>query len=260
MAARAIWRGIIRLGDICVPVKLYTAVEERTIHFRLLHRKDRTPVRQEMVHPETGEVVPAEAIHHGYETEEGKMVILSDEELKNLEPEGSRQIEIIRFLPRSAIDHRWYERPYLLGPDGDPESYSALAASLESAETEGLARWVMRGKDYFGVLRLREGYPMLITLRHADEVVQLEEFAIPAGREMDKRELAMAEQLVAAMAGTFDPAQYKDEYRQRVMGLIAAKASGKIIELRKAAPIKTTRDLRKALEGSLLVAGKNQHG
>jgi DNA end-binding protein Ku len=259
MAARAIWKGIIRVGDVLVPVKLYGAVEEKTIHFRLLHKKDMTPVRQEMVHPETGEVVPAEAILHGYETEEGEMVILTGEELKSLEPEPSRQIEIICFLPYSAIDHRWFERPYYLGPDGDRESYFALAAALDSAEMEGLARWSMRNKEYFGILRLQEGYPVLITLRHAEEVVQLADLEIPAGREIDKRELAMAEQLVSALADSFDPAGYKDEYRERVMGLIAGKASGKVIRLRKAAPKKTTRDLKKALEESLQIARERQH-
>lgn len=260
MVTRAIWKGTLGLGDVLVPVKLYGAVEEKAIHFRLLHKKDKIPVRQEMVHPETGEVVPAEAIRHGYATEEGDMVILTDEELQGLAPEPSRQIEIIRFLPYSAIDHRWFERPYFLGPDGERESYFALAEALDSAGTEGLARWSMRNKEYFGILRLQEGYPVLITLRHAEEVVQLADLKIPAGREIDKRELAMAEQLVSALADSFDPAQYRDEYRARVMRLIAGKASGKIIQLRKAAPKKTTRDLKKALEGSLRIARERQHG
>lgn len=259
MAARAIWKGIIRVGDVLVPVKLYGAVEEKTIHFRLLHRKDMIPVIQEMVHPETGEVVPAEAIRHGYATEDGDMVILTDEEIKGLAPEPSREVELIGFLPYAAIDHRWFERPYYLGPDGDRESYFALAAALDSAGTEGLARWSMRNREYFGILRLQEGYPVLITLKHAEEVVQLADLAIPAGREIDSRELAMAEQLVSALADRFDPAQYRDEYRARVMGLIAGKASGKVIRLRKAAAKKTTRDLTKALEASLQIARERRH-
>lgn len=260
MAARAIWKGVIRLGDVLIPVKLYGAVEEKTIHFRLLHKKDMTPVRQEMVHPETGEVVPAEAIHHGYATEEGEMVILTDEELKGLEPEASRDIEIISFFPCSAIDHRWFARPYFLGPDGESESYFALAAALDSAGSEGLARWSMRSKEYFGILRLEKGYPVLITLRHAEEVGQLADLKIPAGRAIDKKELALAEQFVSALADRFDPAQYRDEYRERVMELIVGKASGKVIRLHKAAPKKTTRDLKKALEGSLQIARERRHG
>lgn len=258
MATRSIWKGTIRLGDIAVPVKLYAAVEEKRVHFRLLHEKDKTPVMQEMVHPETNVVVPAEAIRHGYETEDGRIVILTDEEMKNLEPEPSRHIEIIRFLPGSAIDHWWYERPYFLGPDGDQESYFALTAALDATATVALTRWVMRNKEYFGALRLQARYPVLITLRHAEEVVSLAALKTPVGQEIDQKELALAEQLVAAMADTFEPRQYHDEYRERVMALIAAKASGKIIALRQAAPKKTTGDLKQALEASLRAAAKER--
>ncbi|MCL7487025.1 MAG: Ku protein [Desulfobulbaceae bacterium] len=233
MTARAIWKGVIRLGESSIPVKLYSAVEEKRVHFRLLHEKDKTPVKQEKIHPETGEVVPSEAIRHGYETEDGRMVILAEQELKKLEPEPSRDIEIFQFLPGAGIDHRWYERPYFLGPDGDRESYFAMIDALGSNEIEGLARWVMRNKQYFGVLRLEQRYPILITLRHTEEVVSLADLKLPAGREIDRKELAMAEQLVSAMADTFDPVQYRDVYRDRVMALIDAKAGGKIVPLRK---------------------------
>jgi DNA end-binding protein Ku len=260
MTARAIWKGIIRLGEVSIPVKLYSAVQEQRVHFRLLHAKDHIPVKQEMVHPETNEVVAKEAIRYGYETENGRIVILTDEELKSLEPEASRDIEIIRFLPGAAIDHRWYERPYFLGPDGDRESYFALIAALDGTELEALARWIMRNKEYFGVLRLQAGYPVLVTLRFAEEVVPVSALKIPAGREIDQKEFAMAEQLVSAMGGTFDPGEYRDEYRNRVMELIAAKASGKIVPLRKAAPQKPTRDLKKALEASLHAARERRRG
>jgi len=251
MTTRAIWKGIIRIGNSSIPVKLYSAVEEKSVHFRLLHAKDKTPVKQEMVNSETGEVVPAEAIRHGFETEDGRMVILSDLEVQSLDPEPSRNIEILSFLPSSSIDHRWYERPYFLGPDIDLEAYFALAAALDDSGAEALARWVMRNKEYFGVLRLQQRYPVLVTLRHAEEVVSVSELKIPVGREIDKREFAMADQLVSAMADTFEPTQYVDEYRERVLELIAAKAGGKIIKLRKTTPKEATRDLKKALEASL---------
>jgi DNA end-binding protein Ku len=254
MTTRAIWKGIIRIGNSTIPVKLYSAVEEKSVHFRLLHVKDQTPVKQEMVNPETGEVVPSEAIRHGFATEDGLMAVLSDRELQSLVPEPSRHIEVLSFLPGSAIDHRWYERPYFLGPDTDQEAYFALIAALDGSGAEALARWVMRNKEYFGVLRLQQRYPVLVTLRYTEEVVSVSELKIPVGRQIDQRELAMAEQLVSAMADTFDPTQYRDEYRERVMELIAAKAGGKIIELRKTAPKETTRDLKKALEASLRAA------
>ncbi len=254
MAARSIWKGVIGLGDLSVPVKFYAAVEEKRVHFRLLHEKDHTPVKQEMVNPESGAVVPSEEIRHGYETDDGRMIILTDRELESLEPEPSRDIEILAFLPDSAVDHRWYDRPYFLGPDDAPESYSALAAALDSGGTVGLARWTMRNKEYFGVLRLQGGYPVMITLRYEEEVVTLSELEIPTGREVNRKELAMAEQLVDAMADSFDLSAYRDEYRERVMELIAAKAEGKVVELRKAVPKKAGGDLKKALQASLKAA------
>jgi DNA end-binding protein Ku len=259
MAARAIWKGTIQLGDSSIPVKLYAAVEEKGVHFRLLHAKDQTPVSQEMVYGETDEIVPAENIRHGYETEDGRLVILSGEELKSLEPLPSRQIEILAFLPGTAIDHRWFDRPYFLGPDGDEEAYAALIEAVNTSESEALVYWVMRNKEYFGVLRLRAGYPLLVTLRSAEEVVELA-VRIPAGREIAARELAMAEQLVAAMADTFDPQQYRNEFRQRVMELIEAKAAGKVIPLRPAASPRATGDLTTTLEASLRAAKKRSHG
>jgi DNA end-binding protein Ku len=260
MTTRAIWKGAIRLGESSIPVKFYAAVEEKGVHFRLLHKKDQTPVSQEMVHPETNGIVPAEGIRHGYETEDGRLVILSDQELQGIEPETSRDIEILAFLPGGAIDHRWHERPYFLGPDGEELAYFALIEALGGTDSEALARWVMRNKEYFGVLRLREGYPLMVTLRYAEEVVALSGVKIPAGREIDARELAMAEQLVAAMADTFDPRQYRDEFRQRVLELIAAKASGKVIPLRPAAPQKDAPDLQEALAASLRAAKERSRG
>lgn len=260
MATRAIWKGIIRLGESLVPVKFYAAVEEKGVHFRLLHKKDQTPVNQEMVHPETDEIVPAEAIRHGYETEDGRIVILGEAELQGLAPEPSRDIEILSFLPDSAIDHRWHERPYFLGPDGEDEAYFALIEALADTKTEALARWVMRNKEYFGVLRLREGYPLMVTLRSAEEVVVPAALKIPAGRDSDPRELAMAEQLIAMLADTFDPHQYRDEFRQRVMDLIGAKAGGKIVPLRPVTPPKPTQDLKEALEASLRGAKERIRG
>lgn len=259
MAARAIWKGIIQLGDSAIPVKLYAAVEEQGVHFRLLHARDQTPVHQEMVRGETAEIVPAEEIRHGYETDDGRLVILSEAERQSLEPPPSRQIEILCFLPDGAIDHRWFERPYFIGPDGDEEAYFALLEAVKSSASEALVQWVMRNKEYFGVLRLRAGYPLLVTLRSAEEVVEAA-VEIPAGREIAPRELAMAEQLVAAMADTFEPQQYRDEFRQRVMEFIAAKAAGKIIPLRPAPAPGATDDLALALEASLRAAKERAHG
>lgn len=226
MAARAIWKAVIRIGGEEVPVKLYSAVEDRPVHFRLLHAKDQVPVKQKMIHPETGKEVPYDEIRKAYPLSRERLVMLDDEDLESLEPESSREIEVMRFVDPAEIDHRWYERPYFLGPDGANGTYFALAEALEGAKKEGVARWVMRKKSYIGSLRAEDGYLRLIVLRHAEEVIVAEELPAPEGRALNKKEVAMAGQLVDALSGTFDPSQYRDEYRDRVMELVETKAKG----------------------------------
>jgi len=233
MAARAIWKGIIRFGGISVPVKLYSAVEDRNIHFRLLHEKDHTPVEQRMVNPATGEAVPGDQVRRGVETGEGEIVILTPDELESLEPDASRDIEILRFVDPERISHQWYDRPYYMGPDGDPAPYFALVKALEKERKEGVARWKMRKKSYVGALGIDNGYLTIITLRHAGEVVDAASLPRPSSRDLEPQELRMAEQLVSALEAEFDPAAYRDEYRDQVMALIETKAQGGTIRMAK---------------------------
>ena len=244
MAARAIWKAVLHLGDASVPVKLYSAVEDRGVHFRLLHAKDRVPVEQKMVHPGTGEPVPYEEIRRGWEAEPGTFVVLDDEDLAAAEPEASRDVEITRFVPPETIDHRWYDRPYFLGPDGDGTAYAALARALADSGREGVARWTMRKKSYLGALVPEDGRLALVTLRPAAAVISAEELDAPSGRTLEAREKKMARQLVAALAGDDDLSAFRDEYRERVLELVAAKAEGKAAEVRSIRR-------KKAPEGSL---------
>lgn len=251
MTARAIWKGVLRFADVRVPVKLHSAVEDRSVHFRLLHRKDQVPVRQALINPDTDEVVPREQTRKAFVTAEGDLVVLAEEELERLEPEASRDIRILHFLPERAIDHRWYVRPYWLSADGAEDRYAALAAAMEQSGREGLARWVMRKKEYVGALRLVEGYPMLITLRHAGQVVSAQDLEAPGGPALEKKELGMARQLMDMMAEDFDPTDYRDEYRARVNEMIEKKAGGGRVKKRKAPKKRPTPDLAAALEASL---------
>ncbi len=252
--ARAIWKGVIRFGDISAPVKLYSAIQDRSVRFRLLNEETLSPVSQRMVNPVTGDVVPHDQIRRGFEVEPGVFVVLEDDELESIQPEKSRDIEVTRFVESSAIDHQWYDRAYHLGPDEDVESYYALAAALEDSGKEGIVRWAMRNKEYVGALRGEEGRLLLITLRRADEVIPASALEPPAGREPDPKELAMAEQLVSALADEFDPTDYRDEYRDRVLELIEAKAEGKTLRLRKPTERQEADDLTTSLEASLRAA------
>jgi DNA end-binding protein Ku len=256
MAARAIWKGRIRFGAVDVPVKLYSAVESRTVHFRLLDGERNEPVRQQMVDPEADEPVEHGDIRRAVETESGDLVMITEEELEELEPEPSRDIEITRFVPDDAISHPWYDRPYYLGPDGSDEEYAALAEALRAEERTGVARWVMRKRAYSGALRLRGDHLMLVTLRPASEVIPASALEPPGGRDLEKRELEMARQLIGAMEDDLDLAAFRDEYRDRVMELVEAKAAGKIVKFPKAPRKRKEKSLAEDLERSLAAAKK----
>ncbi|MCE8013598.1 non-homologous end joining protein Ku [Billgrantia desiderata] len=251
MAARAMWKGVIRFAEVEVPVKLYSAVQDRSVHFRLLHAKDRSPVKQAMVNPDTDEVVPHAETRRAYRTDEGSLVVFDKQELEALEPDSGRDIEVIRFMPPQAIDHRWYDRPYYLGPDGSESLYFALAEALANSGKEGLARWVMRKKSYVGALRLHRGVPMLMSLRHEEQVVPVDALEPPKGKALDAKELDMARQLIGMLEAEFDPDEYHDEYRERVLELIEAKRRGKSVKVTPIRRREASDDLSKALEASL---------
>lgn len=260
MSARAIWKGKIRFGGVSVPVKLFSAVVDRKVHFRLLHTSDHTPVEQRMVDPRTGDPVPGERIRRGLETEPGEIVMIRDEELDRLVPEASREIEITRFVDAERVAYQLYDRPYILGPDGNTENYYSLAKALEKENKKGIARWTMRKKQYVGVLEANRGFLELCTFRYAGEVVDATAIPRPSGRKLEPMELRMAEQLVDALAAGFDPAAYHDEYRDRVMDLISAKARGEKYPFREEKkPRPAPASLAESLEQSLSRAREEQH-
>lgn len=261
MAARAIWKGVVHIGTLSVPVKLYSAVQERTIHFRLLHRKDLQPVKQQLVSSEAEEAVEYAEVRKAFPVTRGRMVLLEPEELEKIEPKDSRDIEVERFVNPSEIDHRWYKRAYFLGPDGKATAYFAAASALEKKKKEGIARWVMRDRDYVGSLRAENGYLMLIVLRHADEVIAADSLQAPEGRELSSREIEMAGQLIEALHGEFDPAAYHDEYRARVLDLVETKAAGKKPKVRAFRPRKVESDkLTDVLAASLAKEKRSARG
>ena len=259
MAARAIFRGVLRFEPVEVPVKLYSAVEDRQVRFHLLHDQDLERVRQRMVNPITGREVKREEVRWGAPTGEGEFVILSDEEREAVRAETDRTIRVERFLDPAVIDDRFYERPYWLGPDeGAGESYHALAAALEAEGKEGVARWAMRRKEYVGALRAQNGHLLLVTLRHPEEIVPVRALDPPAGREFEAREIAMAEQLVATLVDRFDPTAVRDEYRERVLALVKAKAEGRSFDFETVEGETGRRPLADLLEASLAESKKRE--
>ena len=259
MPARAIWKGELKLGSNKIPVKLYSGVTDRTVRFHILDDKHLMRVKQHMVNPDSGEEVAKEEIQKGYEIEPGRFVVVTDEELEELEPKPSREIEIAEFVPPEAISQQWYERPYYLGPDGDVQGYFALVDALTNRKREGIAHWVMRNKAYVGALRAEGDYLLLVTLRNAEEVISAKDLPKPAGRAPTQKELSMAKQLVALLEeDEFNAKDYKDEYRERVMEFIEKKARGKAPRLHAVKSKRKVSALDSVLEKSLRTLRKEK--
>jgi DNA end-binding protein Ku len=201
--------------------------------------------------------VEYKAARRAVQVGKNRLVILDEEELEELEPESSREIEITRFVKPDAVGHEWYDRPYWLGPNGDADTYFAVVEALKQEAKEGIARWVMRNKEYVGALRVEGDHLMLVTLRHAGEVIPASALPSPGGREVNKRELEMAHQLVGTMIEAFDPTAFRDEYRDRVLELVDAKAKGKVLRMPKVKAKKVDTSLAAALERSI-EAGKKR--
>ena len=251
MAARAMWKADLALGEIKVPVKLYAAVRDTKVHFRLLHAADHAPVKQQMVDPETEQPVPYEATKKAVAVDRGVYVLLTEEEQAALAPKPSRLISVEEVVASGKVDERWFDRPYYLGPDGDDESYFALAEALKKREAVGIAHWVLRNKRYVGALQASGGYLLLDTLRYAQEIVEVTAVQPNANRAPDKREIALAEQLIGALEDRFDASEFHDEYQDQLKAMLAAKAAGKVVRFPKAPKRKHEDSLVASLQASL---------
>lgn len=251
MAARAIWKGNLKLDSTKVPVKLYSAVQDQTVRFHILDERSKTRVKQHMVDSDSGKEVSTEEIQKGFEVEPGTFVILDQKELESLEPEASREIEITQFVSPNEIPPEFYDRPYYLGPDGDQTAYFALAEALRNKKKEGVARWVMRKQPYVGALRAEDDHLVLFTLRNTEEVLSAKDLPRPAGRAPDKKELSMAKQLVEMLQGEFNPKDYQDEYRARIKEFVEKKARGHAPKLRLVKTKRKVASLDKILSKSI---------
>ena len=254
MAARAIWKGTIVLGKLEVPVNMFSAVQDRKVHFQLLHAKDLVPVHQRIVRKSDGQEVLKEEQLKAFPVTKDTGVIVKPEELEKIQPQESRDIHLCRFVPRSLISDQWYDRPYYLGPDKDEKSYFAVADALGRKDVVGVARWVMRKQSYLGALAAVDGYLLMITMRHAEQILSVSKLDIPVSNKPAAKEVELAKQLVTTIAGDFEPELWRDEYRERLNDLIKAKERGKTIKLVEPKPKRPIGDLAETLRQSLVGA------
>jgi DNA end-binding protein Ku len=255
--ARAIWSGSISFGLVNVPIKLYTAVSPKDVRFNQLEEGTGARIRQKRVSAETGEEVPYERIVKGYEISPDRYVVITPEELDALDPKATHTIDIEDFVELDQIDPLFYERPYYLVPDkAGTKAYALLVRAMKESNKVGIARMVLRTKQYLAAIRPLGDVLVLETMLFNDEVIPPDELDVPGEDvEVSERELKMARQLIESLSTDFEPERYRDEYREQVLALIEAKAEGQEIVAATVAEEPTPAvDLMAALEASLAAA------
>jgi DNA end-binding protein Ku len=257
---RAIWSGTISFGLVAVPVRMYSAITEHTLHFNLLHVKDDGPIGYRKVCKVEDKPVPDKEIVKAYEVAKGKYVHLSDEDFEAARADGLRAIEIHEFVPYDEIDPILFRHTYYLGPqDGGEKVYALLRQALEDAGLVAIATFVMRDREHLGCLRVREGVLTLEQMYFVDEVRPPDE--IVGGKvKVDKRELEMAERLIESFTGHFDPERYHDRYRDELARIIKAKRKGEEVHVAPTEEPEEPTDLLEALRASIEARKGSRNG
>jgi DNA end-binding protein Ku len=250
---RSLWNGTLTFGVIAVPVKLYTATESKTVHFREVHLDDGAKVEHRRFCSKEDAEVPYDEVVKGYEVREGEYVVLAKEEIEAAAGDKAHVIALEAFVEAAAIDPVFYERTYHLGAgDAGTDAYRLLRDALGRTGRAGLGRFTFHNREYLAAVRSRDGGLVLHTMRFADELVSGEDIEFePPGRKPQPKEVEMAGRLVDSLHERFDPAKRKDSYREAVLELIERKAAGKQPRKPREKPPEETPDLMAALEASL---------
>jgi DNA end-binding protein Ku len=254
---RSIWNGTITFGLTTVPIKVHSAVEDHGVHFHQVHAKDGARIKQVRICSKDGKEVAYKQVAKGYEVRGGEYVMLTQDEIDAAAGEGSHLIELEEFVPAGEIDPVFYDRTYHLGVGDDGEgAYRLLHDALARAERVGIGRWTFHNREYLVAVRALDTVLALHTMRFAAELVDVDSLDLPApSRKPSKREVEMAATLVESLHDDFTPEAFQDDYRQRVLDLIEAKARGEEPDLPDPSEKPGGMDLAAALEASLGTSG-----
>ncbi|MET3650488.1 Ku protein [Dyella japonica] len=230
--ARPIWTGTLSFGLLNVPVSVMPAERRVDLHFRMLDSRSNTPIRYERVNADTGEEVPWKDIVKAYEYKKGSYVVLRPEDIKSASPEGREAVEVEAFVDAASIGPEYYEKPYVLVPGKKAEKgYVLLRETLRRTGKIGIARVVIRTREYLSAVIPKEDSLMLVLLRYPQELVDVDDYALPTGKTASYRitpkEMQMAEQLVDSMSDQWKPGDYRDEFRNRLHKVIEKRMKSK---------------------------------
>jgi len=251
---RAIWNGSISFGLVNIPVRLYSASEERALSFHLFDKNDMCPVSYKKVCRDDDKTVDSRDIVKGYELEKGRYVVLDKEDFKRANAKKTETIEIVQFSDLDEIDPKYFDKPYYLEPDRKAtKAYALLRDALKKSGKAGIAEYVLRDKEKIGALIVEDEMIVLIQLRYLDEIRDPEDLHIPGKSKYSAKEMEMASTLIDDMARKFEPRKFKDTYTNELLKVIKAKAKGKLKETSVKSPIQPTDvdDILSALRLSL---------
>lgn len=230
--ARALWKGSISFGLVNIPIELHTAVRDTRPHFRMLHARDRSPVKFERVCLRDGHPVAWEDLVKGYEYARGRFVVLTREDFRAAAVEKTRTIDIVDFVESTEIDDRYFETPYYVLPSkGGERAYALLREALRDSGRVGIAKFILRDAQHLAAVEVIDDAIVLSVMRFADELVDKSSFTFPAATGIRPAELEMAKALVQSLAAEWDAGKYTDEYRQNLMRIIQAKVKGRPVKL-----------------------------
>jgi DNA end-binding protein Ku len=231
IVARPIWRGSLSFGLVAIPVQLHTAVRENRPRFRLLHAKDKSPIKYERVCQRDGTPVAWEDLVKGYEYQKGRYVVLTKEDFKAAAVEKDRRVQVSDFVPADAIDDRYFDQPYYLLPDkGGEHAYAVFLQALEETGRVGIGKVVLRERQHLVAVESIDDRLVLTMLRFATEVVDAPAFSGERVKVAAK-ELKLAQSLIDALAADWKPERYKDDYQENLQEVINSKLKGETIEL-----------------------------
>ena len=253
MPPRSLWNGAIAFGLVSVPVKVYTATESKSVHFREVHAKDGSKIEHRRICPKEGKAVDKDEVVRGYQVSARKWVELEDDEIAAAAGSQSRLIDVDHFVPASEIDPVYFEKAYYVGAqDKGRDAYALLHAALGKADRAGVGRWVFHNRERTVIVRALDDVLALHTMRFADEVVDPSDFDLErVRRKPSEQEIKMASKLVGGLHADFDPSEYEDTYREEVLKVVELKAAGKNIELPEPEQAEAADDLLAQLEASL---------
>jgi DNA end-binding protein Ku len=259
----SVWKGSLSFGLVSIPVELRPAVRRDHVSFRLLYRKDLTPVKYERFSAKGEGPLAWKDIVKGFEVEKGEYVVLTDEDFREAALGKSSTVEILDFVDQDDIDPRYFETPYYMTPTrGGEKPYALLRAAIHNTNVVGIGKIVMRNTQHLVGIKSTGEALMLEIMRFANELVETDEFHFPDSGDVRPQELHMAEQLVHNLAADFDPEKYTDDYRSNLMKLIRAKMQGKKLRgvraSTEAAQDDKVVDLMSRLRQSLAEGGKQR--